>query len=103
MLTMLRRSRAFVAECPTSALEEGPEASPMPLLYAPLPVRFMTALFVLFLAAIWAGAQNALAGDGLFITDGPSRPFQTHRLRALFYAFPLGIGGLRTIDLGGRL
>jgi uncharacterized protein len=28
----------------------------------------MTALFVLFVASIWAGAQNALAGGGSFIT-----------------------------------
>ena len=28
----------------------------------------MTALFVLFVASMWAGAQNALAGGGSFIT-----------------------------------
>ena len=28
----------------------------------------MTALIVLFLAAMWAGTQNALAGGGSFIT-----------------------------------
>src|SRR6204780_934349 len=33
-----------------------------------MSVHFMTALFVLFLASIWAGVQNALAGGGSFIT-----------------------------------
>ena len=28
----------------------------------------MTALIVLFLASLWAGGQNALAGGGSFIT-----------------------------------
>ena len=28
----------------------------------------MTALIVLFVASIWAGAQNALAGGGSFVT-----------------------------------